>query len=332
MIERFDRYVDRCLYDATDGFYAIRGEAGGSRGDFVTSPEVGPLFGAVVARYLDSVWDSLDRPDRFTVVEAAAGRGALAKAILSASPRCAPALDYVTVERSARLREAQRSLLDDSATIAASLDEVHERIVGVILANELLDNLAFRLVVMTEDGWHEAFVEDGAPVLGPLDAPIDLPVGDAPIGTRLPVCEQAHAWVSDATSRVACGRVLVVDYGVAATAELVGRDWLRTYRGHERGGDPFEAPGRTDITCDVPLDQLPPGAKIITQAAFLRSHGIDQLIEEGRRIWAERAHLGDLDAIRARSRVTEAEALLEPDGLGAFLVAEWRVGASSSHV
>ena len=50
MIERFDHYVDRCLYDPTDGFYATRGEAGGSRGDFVTSPEVGPLFGAVVAR------------------------------------------------------------------------------------------------------------------------------------------------------------------------------------------------------------------------------------------------------------------------------------------
>jgi hypothetical protein len=60
------------------------------------------------------------------------------------------------------------------------------------------------------------------------------------------------------------------------------------------------------------------------QHEFLRSHGIDELVEEGRRIWDERAHLGDLAAIRARSRVTEAEALCDPDGLGAFRVVEWR--------
>ena len=107
MIERFDEYVDRCLYDPEHGFYATRGEAGGARGDFVTSPEVGPLFGAVVARYLDEVWDDLGRPSQFTVVEAAAGRGALAKAILGTELRCVGALTYVTVERSERLRDAQ---------------------------------------------------------------------------------------------------------------------------------------------------------------------------------------------------------------------------------
>jgi len=314
MIERFDEYVDRCLYDPDDGFYATRGEAGGARGDFVTSPEVGPLFGAVIARYLDSVWDDLGRPDSFTVVEAAAGRGALAKAVLDASPRCDHSLAYVTVERSARLRDAQRELLGDRVTVGSALPERAD----VVLANELLDNLAFRLLVRTDDGWADVVVDDGAPALGPAAADVQLP--DAPVGTRLPFCEQARDWVASCRAL----RVLVVDYGVRTTAELIGRDWLRTYRGHERGGDPFEAPGRTDITCDVPFDQLPAGATITTQADFLRTHGIDELVEDGRRIWADRAHLGDLAAIRARSRVREAEALLDPDGLGAFLVAEWR--------
>lgn len=329
MIERFDAFMDRCLYDEVDGFYATRGEAGGARGDFVTSPEVGPLFGTVIARYLDSVWLDLGRPERFTVVEAAAGRGALAKAILSADCECREAIDYVTVERSARLRDAQRELLGDSVTVAASLADLPSGCIGVVLANELLDNLPFRLAIRVASGWGEVYVDDGAPMLveGPPDH-LELVVADAdvPAGTRLPACEQSGVWVRDALGHLERGRVLVIDYGVSATEELVGRDWLRTYRDHDRGGDPFEAPGRTDITCDVPFDQLPDGATLTTQADFLRRYGIDDLVDEGRRIWAERAHLGDLAAIRARSRVTEAEAILDPSGLGAFLVAEWRIG------
>ena len=56
---------------------------------------------------------------------------------------------------------------------------------------------------------------------------------------------------------------------------------------------------------------------------WLRAHGIDELVEEGRAIWRERAAIGDLEAMRARSRVTEADALLDPAGLGAFRVLEW---------
>jgi SAM-dependent MidA family methyltransferase len=320
-MERFDEYVDRCLY-GDDGFYATRGEAGGARGDFVTSPEVGPLFGHVVGRWLDGVWTGLGEPGRFTVVEAGAGRGALANAILASGPRCAGALDYVTVERSSRLRDAQRELLDDAVTTLDAMPNAAD----VVLANELLDNLTFRLVVRTDDGWDEVYVDEGRPVIDELDDHVSVPLGAAPLdeappGTRLPVCEWAHVWVREA--RGIADRVLVIDYGVRSTEELIGRDWLRTYRGHDRGGDPFEAPGRTDITCDVPFDQLPAGAEITTQAEFLHRWGIDDLVDEGRRIWTERAHLGDLEAIRARSRVTEAEALLDPAGLGGFLVAEW---------
>jgi hypothetical protein len=60
-----------------------------------------------------------------------------------------------------------------------------------------------------------------------------------------------------------------------------------------------------------------------TQADWLRAHGIDDLVAEGRRTWAERAHVGDLAALAARSRIGEAEALLDPAGLGAFRVVEW---------
>jgi SAM-dependent MidA family methyltransferase len=125
--------------------------------------------------------------------------------------------------------------------------------------------------------------------------------------------------------------VVVIDYA-STTATMVARpqtEWLRTYRGHERGGPPLDAPGTQDITVEVAIDQLaavrPPDLDQ-SQAEFLDDHGLGGLVEEGRRIWAERAHLGDLDAIRARSRISEAEALTDPAGLGAFRVLQWVVG------
>jgi SAM-dependent MidA family methyltransferase len=99
---------------------------------------------------------------------------------------------------------------------------------------------------------------------------------------------------------------------------------VRTYRRHERGGPPLEALGTQDITCEVAVDQLPVPATDRSQAEWLREHGIDDLVEEGRAIWRERAAIGDLAAVRARSRINEAEALVDPSGLGAFRVLEWR--------
>jgi SAM-dependent MidA family methyltransferase len=124
---------------------------------------------------------------------------------------------------------------------------------------------------------------------------------------------------------------VVIDY-VTTTDEMTERpwrEWVRTYRGHGRGGDPLDAPGLQDITVDVALDQLTAvrePSRVETQADFLRRHGIDALVGDGRRVWAERAHLGDLAAIEGRSRAGERDALCDPSGLGAFRVVDWKVG------
>ena len=84
--------------------------------------------------------------------------------------------------------------------------------------------------------------------------------------------------------------------------------------------------GRQDVTCEVALDQLALVRKpstVTAQADWLRAHGLDDLVATARATWAERAHLGDLAALAARSRVTEADALIDPAGLGAFRVLEW---------
>jgi SAM-dependent MidA family methyltransferase len=313
---RFDRYMELALYDPGRGFYATA-EPIGRRGDFITSPEVGPLFGAVIARVLDDWWRQLGEPDDFVVVDAGAGPGTLARAVVAAEPDCADALTYLEVEH------ADVWPLFPFA--------------GVVLANELLDNLPCRVLQRTADGWGELMVgvADGAlvEVVEPVDTELagwaDQWAPRAAAGTRIPVPERARRWVTDALASLLRGHLLVIDY-MAPTATLAERDggWLRTYRGHERGADPLVDPGAQDITADVAVDQVtdeqPPTA-VCTQAELLRAHGIDELVEEGRAIWHERAHLGDLEAIRGRSRVREAEALLDPDGLGAFTALQWDV-------
>ncbi len=348
----FAEVVERALYSPDGGFYATGGRAG-RRGDFLTSPEVGPLFGAVVARALDAWWDAAGRPAVFPVVEAGAGPGTLAKAVLAAGPACARALRYVLVERDASQRALHARHLpleapgaafasppdpdDDEPTlvgpppdgpIVVSLSEL-PRIVGpcVVLANELLDNLPFGLLERTPAGWSEVHVGlEGDDLVEVLLPTTDAPVVEAEVGARIPRQVAAASWVAEARALAGPnGRVVAVDYA-STTAELARRpwsEWVRTYRGHARGGHPLADLGTQDITSEVALDQLPVPSADVAQADWLRAHGIDALVASGKARWHERAAVGDLEAVRARSRIGEAEALLDEGGLGGFRVLEW---------
>ncbi len=321
--------MDLALY-GSGGFYSQEGAAG-RRGDFITSPEIGPLFGAVIARWLDATWTALGRPDDFTFVDAGAGPGALARSIKAAQPGCLSALRYVAVEVSAAQRARHPDWVESVPVMPT------ERLTGVVVANELLDNLPFRLFVM-DGGWREAHVveqRDGtfAEILAAAPDAGSLALPDrAAHGARVPVQQVAATWAGAALAGIERGRLLVIDYASATTAGLAGRpwrEWLRTYRSHTRGEHYLRQPGSQDITADVAFDQLfaaigEPDV-IRSQSQFLQRWGIDSLVDEGRRVWNERAAAPDLFAMTMRSRVREAEALGDPNGLGAFSVAEFTV-------
>ena len=319
--------MDIALY-GDHGFYtsATPGRAG-RRGDFLTSPEVGPLFGEVIARALDDAWRHLGEPDGFTVVDAGAGPGTLARSVLAAAPRCLAKGRYVAVEVSASQRALHPDGVESTATMPARVEA------GVILANELLDNVPFEMWVH-DDRWRPARVALDGPrfveVLGGDPPPVVLP-SDARLGARAPVQTGAARWLEGALHSLGRGAVWVLDYVSATTAEVARmpwREWLRTYRGHERGGHWLTAVGEQDITTQVCLDQLAavrePDA-VRTQAQFLRLWGIEEMVEEGKKVWRENAAAPGLAALRMRSRIGESEALLDPAGLGGFLVVEWRV-------
>ncbi len=350
--------MEVALYDPDAGFYTAGAGAGRAGADYLTSPEVGPLFGELVARALDRWWDRLGRPDPYLVTELGAGRGRLAQQVLRARPACAPALRYLCVERSPALRRRQAAslplepptvvlgpVLGDEERIeveagrgplVACLDELPRLGVdGVVLANEVLDNLPFDVVRRSPDGnWQELRVAWGR--TGPerlwTAAEPDLAAWcadlDVPAGVEVPAQRAAEQMVRDAVHALRRGVLAIIDYAATIGEITAGRRWLRTYRHHAPGGDPLQEPGDQDVTADVLVETLRravrrAGATLLaerSQAEWLAELGIHELVEEGRRRWSQGAAGGGLEALAGRSRGLEAAALCDPTGLGAHRV------------
>jgi SAM-dependent MidA family methyltransferase len=328
----FDEFMEAALY-GPDGFYS-RGGGAGTQRDFLTSPEVGSLFGAVVARRIDSEWDRLRQPDHFTVVEVGAGPGTLARTIFAAEPRCLSALHYVLVDRA----EGMRALHGPHLPVekVTSMSEIpSEPITGIVFANELLDNIPTRIFHRDRDsdpwvesnvGWHDGGLQQ-----------LWTPVTDdctreflSSVGGCVPIQEQVGQVVRSLLNLVVKGSLIFIDYMRETTAEfsrIERGEWLRTYRSHERGSNPLQFPGECDITVDVALDQLVLNSSqpthIRSQAEALAEWGLHDQLAESEQRWVTRKSDYDLGALRARSHASEAPILSDPAGLGGFTVVEW---------
>jgi SAM-dependent MidA family methyltransferase len=205
---------------------------------------------------------------------------------------------------------------------------------AVVVANELLDNLPFGIAEWDGTRWLEVRV--GARTAGGFEevlVPIDGDFGPAAApGTRVPIPRGLGDWWRECEGVVREGFVLVIDYATTFS-ELADRPWLRTYRAHAQGTSALDDPGFQDITADVVLEQLAVASpfsrlRADRQAEWLGALGIDELVEEGRRVWESGAAEGGLDALAGRSRASEAAALTDPSGLGAHQVVLFGAGGA----
>ncbi len=335
----FEEFMAACLYDPDHGFFTTGPLRSVKTGDFLTSPEVSPAFGTTLARFAAAERERLGAAG-FTIVDLGAGSGSLLRPLLDALD---PAPEHVfAVEASPAALEALGWI--DGVTVCASIDELPDRIRGVVFANELLDNLPVRLAVRTGDGWEERWVGIDGDGLGLVAAPArpdtaawaDAYGGDVAPGGVVEVQLAAGEYVAAVVARLEAGALVASDYGgtVDELEPRRGRGTLRTYRAHHLGPDPLYEPGATDITVDVNFTAMVAAAEaagatveLHRQDDFLTALGLRDDIRALRDRELELARDPDraIERLRVRSERTDAETLLHPRGLGDFRVMVARV-------
>ena len=293
-------FMDLALYAPEVGYYARAAQRSGRTGDFFTSVDTGPVFGALLAERFASFWRSMGSA-RFDLVEAGAGNGRLSRDILDAAARRHPdfyrAIAAQLVERSGPARAAQReTLASHGPRLAYSGEEVPSGIDGVLFANELLDAFPVHLVEMGQSGLFEVYVdlESGRLVdrPGPLSTPaLAEHLASAGVtleaGARAEINLAATAWVAAAAARLRRGFLVLIDYGYEA-AELYSAaragGTLATFHRHlvdapgAEAGPPWLAdPGGRDLTSHVDFTSVRRAAEragletvaIVPQTRFL---------------------------------------------------------------
>ncbi|MGH9201949.1 MAG: SAM-dependent methyltransferase, partial [Vicinamibacterales bacterium] len=165
----FRDFMQMALYEPGLGYYCTPRETMGRSGDYLTSPEVSPLFGAMLGRQLREMWDLLGAPSRFDMVEVGAGNGTLCRDVLSWAKRAAPemleAARYVIVEQISALEAKQRARVesDELPSRVQWLAELPGGVEGCIVSNELLDSMPVHRVAVSGGDLREIHVNsDGA--------------------------------------------------------------------------------------------------------------------------------------------------------------------------
>ena len=267
----FDQYMDMALYAPGLGYYATGTRKFGQGGDFVTAPEIGPLFGRSLAREVGLVLETIDDA---CLLEFGAGSGALAQSLieaLSADGRLPSR--YCILEISPDLRERQRQRLEPLAEHHGLKIEWLEQLPdeplqGVILANEVVDAFAVtRFCVIQGRPWRAGISIDGDGFAWEWIDDLDPDSGAAKIvqqyelveGYISEVCPRAQAWIHALGVSLQRGLALVIDYGFPAREYYLperSQGTLRCHYQHRAHNDPLILPGIQDVTCHVNFSAL----------------------------------------------------------------------------
>ncbi len=325
----FAEFMELSLYHPELGYYARAARKTGRAGDFFTSVDVGPIFGALLATQLAEMWRVIGA-STFDLVEAGAGSGRLARDVLDAAQQTDrefySAIRLSLVEGSAAARAVQHDTLGPHAALLThSSATLPESITGVIYANELLDALPTHAVAMTDAGLREVFIDTG-PSTGSAEAPLFVERFEQPstpriaeylaragaemrVGWRAEVNLKAEDWTRAAAESLRRGFLMFVDYGhdereLYSASHSAGT--LTSYKRHSQLADFLQEPGETDITAHVDMSA-------VTRAA--ERSGLDVLARLDQTYFLMGLGITDLHALSLRQRLA-LKTLLLPGGLG----------------
>lgn len=328
----FDRFMELALYYPGLGYYRSGKRRIGERGDYLTSPYLSPLFGAVIGRQLFELWQRSGGPE-FTLVEMGAGERPLVNdvqewAVRSGNKEFARALAPLLVEPDPETRAAQRRALTGFAVEPRWVERLEAidagQITGCVLTNELVDSFPARLLVIRSGAPRELLVglQGGALVELEGEAPAPLPEDVArwaerlPEGARFELNAAARDWMAAVAERMAHGAVLTFDYGYPAAklyAPWRTQGTLMAFYRHAVSDDLLAHVGEQDLTTHVDFTALArvgaahglQPAGFTSQRAFLVNLGIQEAV----------AVTGlSLEETLARRRAVLA--LTDPAGLG----------------
>ncbi|MBA3902125.1 MAG: hypothetical protein C0522_00370 [Rhodocyclaceae bacterium] len=297
----FARYMDLALYAPGLGYYSGGARKFGASGDFVTAPELSPLFAQTLAAQVAQIM-ATSAPN---IVEAGAGSGALAAGLLQELARQGSLPErYAIIELSGELRERQRENIAGRAPELAGrvawLDTLPESFSGAVLGNELLDALPTHVVAWREDGiaergvalddtdrfvWRERPAESAL-----LAAAQALPV-EPPYVSEINLA--ARAWAAEWGRILQRGALLLIDYGFPRREYYHpqrAEGTLMCHYRHHAHGDPFWLPGLNDITAHVDFTSIieaghDAGLELLgytSQAQFLLNCGMTDMLARSR--------------------------------------------------
>ncbi|MBF0255437.1 MAG: SAM-dependent methyltransferase, partial [Gammaproteobacteria bacterium] len=332
----FDRFMQLALYAPGLGYYANGLQKFGAGGDFITAPEISPLFGRCLGRQLAEVLAQLGGGD---VLEFGAGSGRLAVDLLAELARLQQLpRRYAILELSAPLRARQQALLREALPELYPriewLERLPEAFRGVMLANEVVDAMPVSRFRLQGQGDLEQFVDlrQDPPQLcwRPIQSPgLADRLGD--LRARYGLSEgyeselnlRAAPWLSALGQSLETGLLLLIDYGYSGAEFYHLQRHQGTLICHYRQRvhqDPLLWPGLQDITANVDFTALAEAASLAgfdsqaftSQAYFLLGNGIEQLIEPAE----SRQRLHDLQAVKRLTLPNEMGERFKVLGLG----------------
>jgi SAM-dependent MidA family methyltransferase len=325
----FATYMELLLYAPEVGYYARTPDRIGSRGDFFTSPHLGIDFGEMLAIQLAEMWELLDKPQPFTVVEMGAGQGLLAKDILNYWQQQYPELiaDYVIVETSAAMRRCQQQvLMHQSVRWVEWTDLPSASITGCLFSNELIDAFPVHQVVVNNGILQEVYVtidhdNQLQEVLGTPSTPrlleyfeqAEIPILSYEDGYRTEVNLAAIDWLQTVSSKLNKGYLLSIDYGYTSQRYYNpqrSQGTLQCYYQHRYHSNPYINIGQQDLTTHVDFTSLIRQGNLwglrelgfTKQGMFLMSLGLADRISQP-------------ETLERRQALHQ---LIEPMGLGGF--------------
>lgn len=321
----FARYMELTMYTPDLGYYSGGAEKFGGAGDFITAPEISPIFADTLSAQIVQVAEMTAAQ----IIEAGPGTGALAaELLLELERRRALPERYMLLEISAALRARQRATIEQRAPHLARrvswVDRLPHRFSGVVIANEVLDAMPAELVVWRQEGVFQrglaasegnGFHWQDQPATGALlNAARKIPVLP-PYKSEIGLA--ARAWVESWGEILERGVLLLVDYGFPTHELYHPQRHLGTlmchYR-HQVHDDPLYLPGLNDITTHVDFSAMAEaGAKgsldlygYTSQAQFLLNCGITDVL----------ARVSPDDVINYPPRASAAHKLLSPSEMG----------------